>query len=50
METANHTPITFKNLGKTNNKIIINSRIQKNNITIDTFPLKSTVNKTESKY
>ncbi len=49
MGTANHTPVSFKNLGKTKRQIIINPNVLKKEIVADVFPFDSAVNKAEEK-
>ena len=42
--TANQTPVTPRNTGRTNNPIIINPNVLKNEIVADTFPFDKAVN------
>lgn len=46
---ASHTPITFKNFGRTKSEVVISPNVRKKDIAADTFPFDSAVNIAEVK-
>ena len=44
---ANHTPVTFKNLGSIKRKTVINPNVRRKDIIADTFPFDNAVNRAE---
>ena len=47
--TANHTPVTSKNLGNTKRDTVINPNVRRKDMVADAFPFDNAVNKADEK-